>query len=197
MSRDAARTVESASEADRSMGATLLGEPSRLVAVLAFAGLTAIGARLSVPIPGAGVPFTLQPVAVLLAGLVLGSRAGAMSQAVYLAVGAAGLPVFAAGGGAAYLLGPTGGYLLAFPLAAAVAGLASGKGRGLAVSAVWLVAALAIIHAGGLSWLWITGGRELVQAVGVKPFLIGDVLKIALGLTLARGVRAGVRRRDA
>ncbi|MGH7539390.1 MAG: biotin transporter BioY, partial [Gemmatimonadota bacterium] len=87
----------------------------RVIAVLAFAALTALGARIAVPLPGTPVPFTFQVVAVLLAGVLLGPRLGAASQAAYLAAGASGLPIFAAGGGVAYLLGPTGGYLLAFP----------------------------------------------------------------------------------
>jgi biotin transport system substrate-specific component len=133
---------------------------------------------------------TLQPAAVLLAGALLGSRAGAASQVVYLAAGLVGLPVFAAGGGAAYLLGPTGGYLLAFPLAAAVAGRACGHRQGLLASGGWLIAALAMIHAGGLSWLWILGGSDLARSVGVMTFLLGDVLKVMLVLAIVRGLRA-------
>ena len=90
--------------------------------VLLFAAATAAGSRLEIPhVP---VPFTLQTLAVLLAGAFLGARNGAFSQAAYLLAGVAGLPVFAGGSwGAALLLGPTGGYLLAFPLAALVVGL--------------------------------------------------------------------------
>ncbi len=168
--------------------------PVRTLTVVGFAALTAIGARLSVPVPGLVVPMTLQPVAVLLAGALLGSRGGAMSQAVYLAAGAAGLPVFAAGGGAAYLLGPTGGYLVAFPLAAAVAGRAAGVDRRLLAATLWLVAAVAVIHAGGLSWLWISGGQRAIETAGVTVFLLGDILKVAFTLVLARGVGRALMR---
>lgn len=178
-------------------GAPSRNVPVRAVTVLGFAALTAIGARLSVPLPGLAVPMTLQPVAVLLAGALLGSRDGAISQAAYLAAGAAGLPVFAAGGGAAYLLGPTGGYLVAFPLAAALAGGAAGTAKPLWLAVLWLAAGLALIHLGGLSWLWITGGRTAVESVGVAPFLLGDALKVALVLVLVRGVaRWRVQRRS-
>jgi len=152
--------------------------------VLGFAALTALGARLSVPLPGTAIPMTLQPVAVLLAGALLGSRAGAASQVAYLAAGVMGLPVFAAGGGAAYLLGPTGGYLLAFPVAAAIAGLARDRARSWFGTAVWLAAALAAIHLGGLAWLAILGGEALVAATGVRVFLLGDALKVMFVLAI-------------
>ena len=168
--------------------------PGVVLGVLGFAALTALGARLSVPLPGSVVPMTLQPVAVLLAGVVLGSRAGAASQVAYLAAGAMGLPVFAAGGGVAYLLGPTGGYLLAFPVAAAIAGLAGNRAHSWFRTALWLAVALAMIHVGGLAWLSVLGGEALVASVGVGPFLLGDALKVMLVLAIAR--RGGTRSAD-
>ena len=104
----------------------------RLLAVLGFALATTVAARVAVPLPGTAVPFTLQVAAVLLAGVVMGPRFGAASQAVYVMAGFVGLPVFMAGGGPAYLLGPTGGYLIAFPAAAAVAGFFSWRRSGIA-----------------------------------------------------------------
>ncbi len=189
MTREAAHTVDS-EVIDRTTFSTL----GLVLGVLGFAALTALGARLSVPLPGTAVPMTLQPVAVLLAGVVLGSRAGAASQVAYLAAGALGLPLFAAGGGAAYLLGPTGGYLLAFPVAAAVAGLASDRARGWFGAALTLALALAVIHLGGLAWLWILGGRALVESTGVGVFLLGDLLKVMLVLAIARWGRGALRR---
>lgn len=185
MSSEAARSVPPST-------ATSTRAPGLALGVIGFALLTAIGARLSVTLPGTLVPMTLQPVAVLLAGALLGSRAGAASQVAYLTAGALGLPVFAAGGGAAYLLGPTGGYLLAFPVAAAVAGLAGRPGCGWARAAVWLVVALGVIHAGGLAWISAWGGSELASAV-VRPFIVGDVLKVLLVLAISRGWRSGLR----
>ena len=180
MSREAARSVQPAE------AGVISRTPGVILGVLGFAALTAVGARLSVPLPGIVVPMTLQPVAVLLAGAILGSRAGAASQVAYLAAGAMGLPVFAAGGGAAYLLGPTGGYLLAFPVAAAIAGLAK-QGRGSWFrEALWLAAALAMIHIGGLAWLAVLGGESLAAATGVRAFIVGDALKVMLVLAIAR-----------
>lgn len=189
MTREAARTVNS-EVVDRTAFSTL----GLMLGVLGFAALTALGARLSVPLPGTAVPMTLQPVAVLLAGVALGSRAGAASQVAYLAAGALGLPLFAAGGGAAYLLGPTGGYLLAFPVAAAVAGLTTDRARGWFGAALTLALALAVIHLGGLAWLWILGGRALVETTGVRVFLLGDLLKVMLVLAIARWGRGALRR---
>ncbi|MDQ3557294.1 MAG: biotin transporter BioY, partial [Gemmatimonadota bacterium] len=107
-------------------GAVGLGAPSRtarrVVAVALAAAATTVAAKLAVPLPGTPVPFTLQPLVVLLAGALLGARLGAASQTLYLLAGAAGLPIFAAGGGVAYLFGPTGGYLLAYPAAAFLVG---------------------------------------------------------------------------
>ncbi|HEX5726724.1 MAG TPA: biotin transporter BioY, partial [Longimicrobiaceae bacterium] len=119
----------------------------RVIGVVAFAAATAFGAKVAIPLPGTPVPFTLQPLFVLLAGAVLGARLGAASQALYLAAGVAGLPVFAAGGGAAYLLGPTGGYLLAYPLAAWLAGRFARGGTLPLLGG--LLAGLAAIYAGG------------------------------------------------
>ena len=166
----------------------------RVASVVGFAALTAIAARIAVPLPGTAIPFTLQPVAVLLAGALLGARLGAASQVLYLAVGAAGLPVFAAGGGAAYLLGPTGGYLLAFPVAAAVAGIAFDRALGLGWQIGGLVAATLVLHAGGLAWLTLQLGMGEALAQGARPFVVGDVLKIALVLVLASRLRKPIRR---
>ncbi|MDT8435193.1 MAG: biotin transporter BioY, partial [Gemmatimonadota bacterium] len=164
-----------------------------VAAAVAAAAVTALGARAAVPLPGIPVPFTLQPVALLLAGVLLGPRLGAASQALYLAAGAAGLPVFAAGGGAAYLLGPTGGYLLAFPLAAAIAGVVARWRPGATGAGLGAAAGLVAIHVGGLSWLRIAVGAEAARAVGVLPFLAGDVLKVALVAVLAVGARRLLR----
>src|SRR5918997_3315646 len=104
----------------------------RVAAVLFVTVLTAAAAQISVPLPFTPVPFTLQPMVVLLGGAALGSRLGMASQVLYLLAGIAGLPVFAASPvlpqGALRLLGPTAGYLLSYPLAAFVAGALAERG---------------------------------------------------------------------
>lgn len=167
----------------------------RTAGVLGFALLAALGARVSVPLPGTPVPFTFQVVAVLLAGYLAGPATGAASQAAYLAAGAAGLPVFAAGGGAAYLLGPTGGYLLAYPAAAAVAGwVATREGAGPGVHALGLVAAVAVIYAGGAGWLAAVSGPEAALQAGVVPFVVVDLLKVLFVLLLGWRIGPAARR---
>lgn len=165
----------------------------RTVAVLGFAALTAVGARIAVPLPGSPVPFTFQVAAVLAAGLLLGPRLGAASQVAYLAAGAAGLPAFAMGGGLAYLLGPTGGYLLAYPAAAAVVGLVAG-GRRPALRLAALVAGVAAIYAGGAAWLSAAVGPGVALHEGVLPFLGVDALKVVLVFLVARKAAGPVRR---
>lgn len=170
----------------------------RVLAVLLFAALTALGARMAVPVPGTAVPVTLQTLFVLLAGALLGPSLGAASQVAYLAAGIAGLPVFAAGAGAAYLFGPTGGYLLAFPAAAAAAGWIAGRGPSSGTGAyAWLVPGLflasLIVFAGGAAQLAaLTGDAERALRLGVVPFLAGDVVKVLLAAIVTARIRRGV-----
>jgi biotin transport system substrate-specific component len=125
---------------------------------------------------------------VLLGGAALGSRLGLSSQVLYLAAGIAGLPVFAASPflpqGAARLLGPTGGYLLVYPLAAFVAGWLAERGldRHYVGSVLAMAAGLAVIFAGGVTWLaWFAPGASglaVAVATGLVPFLPVDIFKI-------------------
>lgn len=162
----------------------------QLIGVSAFALATAFAARVAIPIPGTPVPFTLQVVCVILAGTILGPRLGAASQAAYLMAGALGAPLFAAGGGLGYLLGPTGGYLLAFPAAAYVAGAIAGRSAGIVRLLLGLAAGVAVIHAGGAAWLAVlTGGVQQALIVGVGPFLVLDVLKVALAALISGRLR--------
>lgn len=165
-----------------------LSRPVRVaIGVVVFAIATALSAKVQLSLPGTPVPFTFQPLVVLLAGALLGARMGAASQVLYLAAGTLGLPAFAFGGGAAYLLGPTGGYLLAYPLAAAVVGALAGASLPRIVAA--MLAGLAVIYAGGVSWLAITMGPEAVLAMGLLPFLLADLVKVAVGAAAARMLR--------
>ena len=167
----------------------------RILAVLAGTALVSVAAQVSVPVPFTPVPWTLQPMAVLIVGGLLGPRLGAASLALYLAIGATGLPVFAAGGGAlgvARLVGPTGGYLLAYPLAAyAVGALVPSVRPSFGRSALACFAGLVVIHLGGVSMLTLIHGEWSVAArLGSVPFLLGDVVKILIAAT---AVHAGTR----
>jgi biotin transport system substrate-specific component len=162
----------------------------RVLGVAIFAMATAFGAKVAIPLPGTPVPFTLQVMCVLLAGSLLGARLGAASQAAYLAAGAIGAPIFAAGGGLTYLLGPTGGYLLAFPAAAFVVGAVAGRSGTNWRLLAGLVAGVAVIHAGGVAWLSIvSGGLDQALLLGVTPFLILDVVKVSLVLLISIRIR--------
>jgi biotin transport system substrate-specific component len=167
----------------RLLGMTPTTVVRRSLAVLAGAFLVAIGAQVAIPLPGTPVPVTLQVPAVLVVGGLLGPRLGAASMAVYLAFGAAGVPVFAPIGapGFARLFGPTGGYLLALPLGAAVVGVATEHGRSWSRVAVGVVAGLAVVHLGGVAQLAILSGDvSTALALGSAPFLLLDLLKLVV-----------------
>ena len=164
----------------------------RAVAIGAGALVMVLAARAAFPVPGSPVPVTLQDLAAIVLGGALGPVAGTGAVLLYLALGAAGLPVFAAGGGPAYLLGPTGGYLLAFPLAAWVAGRFAGAG--VARHAVAALAGLAVIHAGGVSWLAVqAGSAEAAVRLGSLPFLATGAVKVGLAAGLIAALRSRFR----
>src|SRR5215207_4446448 len=131
----------------------------RVTAVVFVTVLTVVAAQVSVPLPFTPVPFTLQPMVVLLGGAALGSRLGMSAQILYLVLGIAGLPVFAASPilpqGFGRLLGPTGGYLISYPLAAFVTGYLAQRGldRRYLTSVLAMAAGLAIIFATGVGWM--------------------------------------------
>jgi biotin transport system substrate-specific component len=163
--------------------------------VITFSLVTAICAQVSFHLPFSPVPITGQTFAVLLSGAVLGWRRAFLSQVAYLAEGAAGLPVFADGAGSVvHLLGPSGGFLLCFPLAAALVGylVELGVGRSPWKLAGALVSGDVLILLVGSTWLHLMFGFPFAQAclVGFIPFLVADVAKVALvGCTLPRVLR--------
>jgi biotin transport system substrate-specific component len=160
----------------------------RTSAVLFVTALTALAAQISVPLPFTPVPFTMQPMVVLLGGAALGARLGATSQALYLLLGLIGLPVFAASPllpqGAARLIGPTAGFLVSYPLAAFVAGWLAERrfDRKYLTSLAAMTAGLAVVFIGGLSWLaYGPTGLGLSGAVAtLTPFLVADLVKLCL-----------------
>jgi len=180
--------TQNARTAERAPAANLAVR--RTVAVVAGALAVALSAQLSVPIAGSPVPMTFQVPAVLIVGGLLGPGMGAASLAFYLMLGAAGLPVFAPFGlpGLARLFGPTGGYLLALPLAAAVAGLGARQPRHLGRLALGLVVGALVIHAGGIAQLMLLDGDlSTALRIGSLPFLAGDLAKLVVaGLIVGR-----------
>ena len=151
--------------------------------VIGFSLLTALSAQIVIPfVP---VPFTGQTFAVLLAGALLGSRLGAMAMIAYLIEGASGLPFFQSGhGGLLYLMGPTGGYLIAFPAAAYITGAFAEHGwdRRFLTAAAAMAIGSAIVMLSGWAWFSVvmrTSPMLTVYATVIK-FIPGDIIKISL-----------------
>jgi biotin transport system substrate-specific component len=178
----------------------------RAASVLFVTALTAAAAQISLPLPFTAVPFTFQPMVVLLGGLALGSRLGAASQILYLALGIAGLPVFAASAtlppGALRLLGPTGGYLMSYPFAAFAVGYLAERGfdRRYVTSVLAMIAGLAIVYAGGVLWLGLFAGAAATGlrtafVTGVAPFVPADLTKLLFAAAIVPGLWRVVGRR--
>lgn len=178
----------------------------RVAAVVLMSAATAAAAQVSVPLPFTPVPLTLTPLVVLLGGAALGSRLGMASQVLYLAAGIIGLPVFAASAvlppGGLRLLGPTGGYLMAYPFAAFVAGYLAERGfdRRYVTSVVAMAAGLAVIFLCGVSWLALFArpagaGFAAALQTGLYPFVVADIVKICIAAAVLPGVWAITGRR--
>jgi biotin transport system substrate-specific component len=154
-----------------------------LISVLGGSWLIALAAQFSISLPFSPVPITGQTFAVLLVGALAGRRLGSLSVMAYLAQGLAGLPVFAGGSsGLARLLGPTGGYLLGFLGAAWLIGNLAEHGWTLRLDKTLLAMLLAntLIYLVGLPYLALFIGVDKALALGLYPFLIGDLIKILL-----------------
>jgi biotin transport system substrate-specific component len=152
--------------------------------VIGFSLVIGLSAQAAIPLPFTPVPVTLQTLAVLLAGALLGSGRGTIAVLLYLGEGLSGLPVFAGGGaGVSHLVGPTGGFLFGFIPAAYVVGRTVEQGwtrSAISILAV-LVLGNACIYIPGLAWLGAFVGFSRVLSLGLMPFLAGDLLKIAAG----------------
>lgn len=163
----------------------------RLAVVAVFTVLTALAARVVIPMEP--VPLTLQPLAVMLAGLVLGWRDGALSQLAYLALLAAGLPFDARGMGAAALVGPTAGYLFGFVAAAAVTGYLAQSGAN-HLWRRWLasVVGVLVLYAVGLPYMKLVTGLNWDAAwnAGVALFIVPDLAKAVIAAALSESGRA-------
>ena len=167
-----------------------LAEGGKQIAIVIGASLfVALCARLTLPLPGTPVPLTLQNFGVLLVGLLLGPRRAFAAMVLYLAEGAAGLPVFnpAGLGGTAQLFGPTGGYLMAYPFVAGLAGFLFDRGRKtFARAAAAGIAAEVVLFAIGLSWLAIWAGSfKKALFFGLYWFVFAEVIKVLLAAAAA------------
>lgn len=152
--------------------------------VVAFSLLTALSAQIVIPLPFTPIPVTGQTFMVLLTGALLGARLGALAMIAYVFEGTIGLPFFSAGrGGAAYLLlTPAFGYLLSYPLAAFVTGWLVERGwdrRFLTATAAMAIGSVVILTGGWLGFLRFYSPAQAF-VLGVAPFIVGDIIKVAL-----------------
>ena len=155
-------------------------------AILIVFGIALLTISAKVQVPFWPVPMTLQTLAVLLIGATYGGRLAGSTVVGYLAVGAVGLPVFASGAGLAYMMGPTGGYLAGFLLAAVTLGYLADKGYGrtiISALALFVIGEVAIF-ALGTGWLAALIGTEKAIAGGLLPFIPGEALKVALATAI-------------
>lgn len=169
---------------------------SQLSAAVLLAALTAVLAQFSIDLPG-GIPFSFQPFGVFFAGLLLGPVWGSFSLLLYFLVGLAGAPVFSnAQAGIGYVLGPTGGFLVGFIVAAAVIGLLAHRSLtprnlddlSIAWVTVGLLASLVAIYLAGIPWFAVVQGLSPGAAASVMvPFFVGDLLKIAITVGIVAG----------
>jgi biotin transport system substrate-specific component len=168
-------------------------------AALAIVGSLLLTVSAKVQIPFWPVPVTLQTMVVFLLGIAYGPRLAVATVLLYLAEGALGLPVFAGtpakGIGLAYMVGPTGGYLAGFVAAAVIAGITAERSRGVLATALGVALATAAIYLLGAGWLATFVGPEKALALGVTPFLLGDLVKLGLATALAEAGLARLRRR--
>jgi biotin transport system substrate-specific component len=175
-----------------------MGPAIRFASVVLFTVLTAAAAQISIPLPFTPVPLTLQPMVVLLGGAVLGPRLGLYAQVLYLTAGIAGLPVFAASPvlpqGALRLIGPTGGYLMSYPLAAFVTGWLAERGldRRYVTSVLAMACGLGVVFAAGVLWLAFFArpalGLDAALRSGLYPFLLVDLFKLLLAAAIMPGL---------
>lgn len=163
-------------------------------AFAALLGSALLIASAKAQIPFWPVPMTVQTLVVVLLGVVMGPRLGLATVVLYLLEGAAGLPVFAGtperGIGLVYMAGPTGGYLAGFAAAAWLAGIAADRGwtKTHLMRALTIAAGFAVIYALGAAWLSTLIGFPAALKAGILPFLLGDAIKLALGVALIEAI---------
>jgi len=167
---------------------------SQIAIVVAASFFVALCARIYIPLPRTPVPLTVQNLGVLLVGLALGSRRGFAALALYLAEGASGLPVFSPHGlgGIAQILGPTGGYLVAYPFVAALTGYIFERGKATFARAAFAsLAGEVLLFTVGISWLYVlTHSLARALSFGLYWFIVAEVIKIMLAAGAVRSWRS-------
>lgn len=158
-------------------------------AALVVAGVAFLALLAQIRLQIGVVPVTGQTLGVLLLGAAYGARLGAMTSGAYLLFGVAGMPLFTGGqAGFAYLMGPTGGYLVGFVVAATLLGALAERGwdRSMRLTAVAMLVASLVIYAFGLTWLHFAVGGSWLRAIelGMLPFVAGDLIKLGLATVL-------------
>ncbi|MDO8885655.1 biotin transporter BioY [Candidatus Oleimmundimicrobium sp.] len=164
-----------------------------MILVALFSALTAVGAVIRIPIPFSPIPITLQVLFVLLSGALLGANLGALSQLIYIFLGCLGLPVFAGGSGMGVLVGPTGGYIFGFILAAYVVGKLVENKNNLSYFRIFLtlMVGVLIIYLVGAFQLMLVAKLDFTRAIlgGVIPFIGPDIVKAFLATFLTKKVK--------
>lgn len=158
-----------------------------IVSVLFFSILTGISAGLKIEI--GPVPITMQTLVVLLSGAYLGSKKGAISQLAYLTVGITGIPWFSRGGGLSYILSPTFGYLIGFISASYMVGFFIKKNRNIFNIIKSLIVGNFFVYSFGILWLSRIFGLSKSLAIGLYPFILGDILKMFLAIIILKNIK--------
>ncbi|MFL0197166.1 biotin transporter BioY [Clostridium sp. WILCCON 0269] len=160
-----------------------------------FTALTAILAQISLPLPFSPVPITFQVMAVYISAIILGSRLGALSQIIYVLLGAVGIPIFVNfQGGLNVVLGPSGGYLISYPIIAFIIGKISDKNLSFISSIALLAASLLLCYGMGVVQLSLITNISIKKAVvlGALPFIPLDIIKIILAYLLGGKIRSAL-----
>lgn len=158
--------------------------------------LISVFSQISIPLPFSPVPITLQPLAVFLSGVILGGRLGSWTIVIYILLGSIGAPVFSGGkAGISVVMGPTGGYLISYPIVAYIIGIGFEKNRGMILKVVSLIAGLVICYLLGMIQLSIVTGMGFQKAflVGVLPYFPLDIVKLIVAAYIGSRVKAGLK----
>lgn len=159
-----------------------------------FAALLAVGAYIRIPVPP--VPITLQTLFVAIMALTLNWKENLVTCVVWIFLGAIGLPIFTSGGGIAALTGPTAGYIWTIPVSAVIASLIRGKKDSRILDIILVILVNLIIYIGGTAYLAMSRHLSAMDAIaaGVLPFLVGDVIKMAIAVIISPRLRKEVKR---